>query len=236
MINKAQLLEIIERYHLNGIVETVKWNIKNKNLNIRFMVPNQDAIGELNFPINLPDCELGIYNTSRLLKLISILDKEILLSIENETNPKLKLEDSLYTLFYSLADTDIIPDIPEVNTPSFGISFKLTAETAKLFDKAKSALGSDVKEVFQIQTFYKESVPHVKIILGEPNSHSNKIEFFIEAIFEGVPSDILMFSSLYFDEILTANKDKEGECFLSEEGLMYIKYDDVYYYLTKLEN
>jgi hypothetical protein len=236
MIKKDQLVEIIEKYHLNGVVETVKWKVEDNKLLIDFIVPNQDALGQLVSSIELPNCEIGIYNTSRLLKLLSILDKEVLISIENQINPKLKIEDANYTLYYSLADTDIIPDVPEVNIPKFDVEFKINNDVSKLFNKAKSALGAETKEVFQIFSCYKDTSHQVKIILGDPNSHSNKIEFYVEAIFEGVPSSTLMFSSAYFSGILDANKDKEGTCYLSEEGLMYIKYDDVYYYLTKLED
>lgn len=238
MIKKDQLIDLIEKYHLNGIVETVKWTIKNKNLSIKFISPNQDMIGEVLCPFDLEDVDLGIYNTSQLIKLISILDKDLILTIEKENKipTKLKIEDSNYTLFYSLADTSIIQSIPEVNTPKYDIEFKIDSNMARLFEKAKNALGSNVKEIFTIQSFYKESSPHVKIILGEPNSYSNKVEFFVEAAFEGVPSEILTFSSAYFKEILNINKDKEGRGYISEQGLMYIKYDDVYYYLTKLEN
>lgn len=238
MIKKDQFVNLIEKYHLNGIVETVKWTVKDKILTIKFISPNQDMIGEIQYPFEIENVELGIYSTSQLLKLISILDKDLILTIEKEGKipTKLKIEDSNYTLFYSLADTSIIQSVPTVNEPQYDIDFKLTSDIARLFEKAKNALGSNVKETFTIQSFYKESSPHVKITLGEPNSYSNKIEFFAEANFNGIPNEPLTFSSSYFKEILNNNKDKEGICYISEQGLMYIKYNDVFYYLTKLEN
>lgn len=237
MLKKEQFLEIIDKYHLNGVIEKVGWNIKDNNLTIDFISPNQDMIGKLRCPFESADVSLGIYDTSKLIKLISILDKELLLSIEKERDipTKLKIEDTNYTLFYSLADTSIISSVPNVKEPQYEITFKVNSTSAKLFEKAKNALGSDIKEVFTIQSFYKDESPQVKLVLGELNSHSNKIEFFIESNFEGVPSNPIMFSSLYFKEILNANKDKEGVCYLSEQGLMKVDFGDVLYYLTQLD-
>ena len=45
MINKILLQSIINKYYL-GINETVKWKISNGQLEIRFMTPSQDVIGE----------------------------------------------------------------------------------------------------------------------------------------------------------------------------------------------
>ena len=36
MISKLDLQSIINKYYLSGLNETVKWDIKDKNLNIKF--------------------------------------------------------------------------------------------------------------------------------------------------------------------------------------------------------
>jgi hypothetical protein len=36
MINKADLVSIISKYYLNGLIESVKWEIEDQNLTIKF--------------------------------------------------------------------------------------------------------------------------------------------------------------------------------------------------------
>jgi hypothetical protein len=81
MINKPELLSIISKYHLNGLNEAVRWEIKNNKLIIKFTSPDRSMIGVVtcdNF--ELEDSSVGISNTTQLNKLLAI------------TNGYLKLE------------------------------------------------------------------------------------------------------------------------------------------------
>ena len=49
MISKLDLQSIINKYYLDGLNEAVKWEIKDKNLNIKFTSPSREMIGEVNF-------------------------------------------------------------------------------------------------------------------------------------------------------------------------------------------
>ena len=78
MINKNDLQSTIGKYHLNGLVESVKWTIVDNALTIDFQSPYKDMIGRLNhtsFP--LTDAEVAIYDTSKLNKLLSITSGEV---------------------------------------------------------------------------------------------------------------------------------------------------------------
>ena len=55
MIKKLNLVENIEKYHLNGIVESVKWNISNNKLHVDFVSPHQDLVGHVECDIKLED-------------------------------------------------------------------------------------------------------------------------------------------------------------------------------------
>lgn len=48
MISKHDLQSVIGKYHLNGLVESVKWTIEDNALNIDFQSPNKDMIGHVN--------------------------------------------------------------------------------------------------------------------------------------------------------------------------------------------
>jgi hypothetical protein len=66
MINKLELQSVINKYFLNGMVESVKWNIEDNALTIDFQSPNKDMIGcvkHTNFP--LENSEIAVYDTSK---------------------------------------------------------------------------------------------------------------------------------------------------------------------------
>ena len=65
-MQKQTLTSVIDKYHLNGIVESVKWNIKDKNITVDFITPMKNLVGKVISPnFDLDDTDLGIYNTSQ---------------------------------------------------------------------------------------------------------------------------------------------------------------------------
>jgi hypothetical protein len=71
-MDKLHLVSTFEKYYLNGTVERVKMQVKDKNVAINFVAPNKDLVGCVNASeFELEDTELGIYDTSQLLKLIN---------------------------------------------------------------------------------------------------------------------------------------------------------------------
>ena len=113
MISKLQLQSIIEKYHLNGLIENVKWEInKDKQLTINFMSPSREMIGKVtteSFP--LPESAIGINNTTQLDKLLAITNGDLVLDYvkEGKIITKLLVADEQFNLNYTLADLLTIP-------------------------------------------------------------------------------------------------------------------------------
>ena len=79
MINKLKLQSIINKYYL-GTNESVKWVINDNSLNIDFMTPTKDVIGNVVCnDFQLEDSKLAIYDTKKLQNLISICSGDLLL-------------------------------------------------------------------------------------------------------------------------------------------------------------
>jgi hypothetical protein len=225
MINKLDLVANIERYYLNGTVESVKWNVASNKLNIDFVSPNQDLVGHVECDVELEDGTLGIFNTSGLLKMLSILDMDILVNVDKQHKvpTKLLIEDSNFSLQYSLADPFIIQTTPSISEPTYEVTFNINSEFIMRFAKAKGALGSNIKEIFRISTSIDEdNNKQVKLLLGEPTSHSNKVEFTTEASFNEMHIGFLSFNSAYMKEILNASKDDlvDAKGYISTQGLL----------------
>lgn len=240
MIEKLNLVSNIEKYHLGGVVESVKWTFSGGKMVVNFVSPNQDLVGSVICNMEMEDGIIGIFNTNALLKMINILDKEINVNVEKQFQAPVKLliEDPNFSLQYSLADPFIIQNAPTINEPAYDVFFRIDLDFIQRFSKAKSALGPNVKEVFKISCVEsKKGGKEVKLILGEPTSHSNKIEFSTVAEFETLSTKALSFNSAYVKEILNANKaETEGaKGYLSFEGMLKLDFGNATYYLPELQ-
>lgn len=241
-MNKSKLVLVIEKYHLNGNVESVKWNVKDKTLNIRFITPNKNLIGEITLPnFELDDSEIGIYNTSQFLRLIKVTDDYIELSLNKGNYGKsieLLIKDNQFDLSYYLSDLSLIEEVPSVNEP---IDYDATIEVYKdfigKFLSAKKALG-DIKR-FTVQSHLVDGKMEILFLLGDDAAYSNKIKFSepAEALF-GLNE--LPFPADYFKDILDANQGADkGVIKISNEGLLTISFteDDIEskYFLVRLQ-
>lgn len=225
-MEKQYLLSVIDKYYLNGLVEKVKWSIKNNVLNVKLISENKDMMGEISAnEFDLENDEIAIYNTSQLYKLVNITGQEILLSYkkQHKITTKLLIADNKYNLEYSLSDTLLIPKSPSVNEPEYNSQFNIDKELIDTFIKAKKAI-SESETVTIESTIDNLSTEIVKFIIGEPNDYSHKIEFVIVA----PNSDItvpLKFNSTYIKEIFDNNKDAEiATGYISELGLMKLTF------------
>lgn len=221
-MNKQYLLSIIDKYHLNGIVEGVRWNVKDKVINIAFNAPNKDMMGFIKASdFELEDCEIAIYITSTLYKLLNITEQNLLLSLHREqtTATKLLIADTEYNLEYVLANNMMVSKGGTVNDVEFEYSFKLDKEFIDKYIKAKKSVAT---ELLSISADNKQ----VTFILGENNNYSNKVEFFTPTDYESKLTP-LFFNADYVREIFDCNREiTSGECKVCKDGLMEISIID----------
>ena len=66
-MNKLSLNSFIQKYHLGGNVNSVKWNSDGTKLSPRFISGDKSLLGELTLgKQKLPEFEVGVYDTSLL--------------------------------------------------------------------------------------------------------------------------------------------------------------------------
>lgn len=225
-MDKSHLVTTLEKYYLNGTVERVKIQVENKNVTVRFVAPNKDLVGTVvASDFELEDSELGIYDTSQLLKLINITNSFVTLETIKEHNipTKLLVADNEYNLEYVLADTTMIPNVPTVDEPVYDIKAEIDLEFITKFIKAKKAIDT---EVFSVDANYDEAKAKVvRFVLGGDASYTNKITFTVPASYEGIHTKQLQFNINYLREILDTNKDlTSGKLRICTEGLMRIDF------------
>ena len=226
MIHKLTLQSIISKYYLNGMIESVKWSIKDESLNIKFMLPTRDMIGELTFDgLKITDTELAIFNTTQLNKLIGITQGTLLLDVvENgKVANRLNIQDNQYNLTYALADTLLIGKVGSVDEPSgYNIEASLNNEQIIALIKAKSALPDTNHIIINSSTNF-DGDSTLDFILGDSGEYSNKITYSIASTNNSEIS--LPFDAEVLKEILSANKDAEsGVLNIFDGGLMKLHF------------
>ena len=243
-MNKQTLISVLDKYHLNGIVESVKWSIKDKNVTINFITPMKNLVGKITSPnFDLEDSDVGIYNTSQFYKLVKIMDSTVVLSLTKSpygTPLELTLADNQYDLNYYLSDLMLIETAPAINEPdSYDAEADIDSDFISKFANAKKALG-DVKQFTVKDELNNENMKDLVIVIGDGNGYANKIKFKTkcESLFglneTPFPADVMM-------ELLKANEEADsGKIQISNEGLMKISFKEgsieSTYYLVRLSN
>lgn len=221
-MNKTRITRFISKYNLAGLVESVSWKTDGSKLTTRFIADDKTVLGEIvldNFTFE--DAELGIYTTSNLNKMLSVLGDDIDLEVQKveDKSISLGLSSDSTKVAYQLADLSVIPNVPELKSlPPFDIEIDLDGKFIDKFVKAKNAL-SDV-DTFTVLT----EKGNLNLVVGYSNVNSNRITF--KAV-EGYDGDVkpISFSAKYLKEILTANKEAtSAKLLVSTKGLAHIQF------------
>ena len=221
MVNKSTLTSVISKYYLNGLNNQVKWRIKDNQLTV-YAGSNGRLCKVQHNNFNLEDAELGVFDTHKLSKLISITNGELNISLEKikAVYTKMHIADLNFDLTYSLADILILGKNTYYEDPEeFEIEIDLTREDIDYLIKAKGAL-ADVNNMLITTTTDMDGTNICEIIFGDNTGFSNKITYQLRGnITKG---DIqIPFDSDIFKDILSANKDMEsGTLKISEVGML----------------
>lgn len=226
MINKSQLSSVISKYYLNGLNNQVKWRIKDNTLTIYAGEAGRVCkVVANNFP--LEDAELGIFDTNKLNKLLSITNGDLIISLEKikAIYTKMYIQDSNYNLTYSLADTLILgKNIWYEDAENLDIEIDLTNEDVDALIKAKNALG-EVDSMLITTTTDFDGNNVCEFIFGDNTGFSNKITYQVQGGIIENNSLSIPFNSDIFKDILNNNKDMDFcSLKLSNTGVLKIEF------------
>ena len=118
-MNKQKLTGFIDKYSLGNNIESVPWVVKNNTISTDFVSEDRTLLGKATLNnIDLDDCEIGIYNTSQLQKMVAVLGNEVDIDLKKVEDRAIALHmtDNDVSLNYMLADLDIIPKAPKLKT------------------------------------------------------------------------------------------------------------------------
>ena len=180
---------------------------------------------------DFPNGEFGIYTTSQLKGLLSVLDEAI--SVEEVTGA-VKFSDKGTKVQYMLAAPSVIPAVPDLKAlPPFDVEVTLNDDFINKFIKSKGALSDADTFTFTSKAGKSE------IILGYSSINSNRISIDVAT---NSTEDIepIAFSAKYLKAILMANKgSKTSSLKISSKGLSHVSFVDgdytSNYYLVEIK-
>ena len=225
-MNKQKLTGFVEKYSLGNTIESVPWSIKNNTLTTEFVSEDRTLLGSVTLnSFDIDDAEMGIYNTTQLQKMISVLGSDVNVNLKkaDERSIAIDMTDGDVSLNYMLADLDIIPKAPKLKTlPDTTVVIDINNDFITKFVRAKNALSES-------DNFTVISNNITQIIIGESDSNTNKININVKTESSQKMSAI-SFNANYLKEILAANRDHtEGKMEVCAGGLAILTFSNADY-------
>ena len=237
-MNKTRLVRFINKYYLNGTVNSVVLNSKSDKLSARFISGDKTLLGELSMDKSqIEECEIGVYNTEQLTKLLSVLDDDINVSINTSGGKSisLKISDAHSTVNYMLSDVSVINKPPQMKQiPEFDLEIDVTPQFISKFIAGKGALSET--DNFTVITDGTDT----KLVIGYSSVNTNRVTIPVTTS-KSDNIENVSFNANLFREVLHANKECESAKFeVSGDGLSRItfKVDDYTstYYLVSVQD
>ena len=218
-MEKVKFDGFINRYNLGGEVESVMVKSNDTNLSVRMISDDKTLLGDVTVAESeFPNGEFGIYTTSQLKGLMSVLDNTIDVT---EVTGALKFSDKGTKMQYMLAAPSVIPAVPDLKAlPPFNVQITLDNDFVNKFIKSKGALADADTFTFTCKDGKGE------IILGYSSINSNRISISVDCTCEG-DVDPIAFSAKYLKAILLANKGSSTSSMdISSQGLAKLSFTD----------
>ena len=104
-MEKQSLNRLVSKYNLACLVESVKWESKDGSLTTSFISDDKSVLGSVSMKdFDSTDATFGVYDTTKLTKMLSVLGDDIEFSI-NDIDGKsvsLKFKDGSTSVNYML--------------------------------------------------------------------------------------------------------------------------------------
>ena len=235
-MNKSKLVSFINKYYLNGTVNSVVLNSNSntKQLSTRFISGDKNLLGEVTMEDwDFETSEIGVYSTDQFIKLLGVLDEDIRVHLTKAGDKaiSLRVTDSNSAVNYMLSDTTIINAPPQMKqVPEFEIEIDVTPQLITKFISGKSALSDE--EYFTVIS----DGQNTKLVIGYASVNTNRVTIPVTTN-KNSSIENTSFNANLFKEVLSANKECESATlYVSGEGLSKItfKIDDysATYYLV----
>ena len=230
-MQKTKLDRFIQKYNLNGNVNSVKWTSKDDTLATTFVTSDKSLMGSVKVDnVQFDEGDVGVYTTDLLQKLLGVLGDDVTLNVSKfgDKAVSLKVKNGTVSVDYTLSDLSVIPDPPTLKrVPEFQTKIKIDSHFIETFIKGKSAL-SDA------ETFTLITGDETQVVIGYASTNTNRVNIPVETTTNGL-TDNISFNANLFRDVLSANKECTSAVLeVSNDGLLRVNfkvddYDSTYY-------
>ena len=225
-MDKQTLMGFVNRFHLGGQTQSAPVVSTKDTLSCSFINSAKSCVGDIVLSKNgFGDYEMGLYEIQDLIKLLNVLDGELVVEANKVGDVVSQLVISQKSnntkVNYGLARLDVVSKQPDLtNIPDYDLELKLDKQFISSFISGKGAL-SDVA-TFAILS---DGVD-VKVVIGYSSStQSNKVTIPVETKKISSFDDAVFFDADTFKEVLIANKDCESATLhVSNAGLAKVNF------------
>jgi len=230
-MQKTKLDRFIQKYNLNGNVNSVKWTSKDDTLATTFVTSDKSLMGSVKVDnVQFDEGDVGVYTTDLLQKLLGVLGDDVTLNVSKfgDKAVSLKVKNGTVSVDYTLSDLSVIPDPPTLKrVPEFQTKIKIDSHFIETFIKGKSAL-SDA------ETFTLITGDETQVVIGYASTNTNRVNIPVETTTNEL-TDNISFNANLFRDVLSANKECTSAVLeVSNDGLLRVNfkvddYDSTYY-------
>jgi len=230
-MQKTKLDRFIQKYNLNGNVNSVKWTSKDDVLQTTFVTSDKSLMGSVKVDnVQFEDGDMGVYTTDLLQKLLGVLGDDVTLNVSRfgDKAVSLKVKNGTVSIDYTLSDLSVIPDPPTLKrVPEFQTNIKIDSHFIDTFIKGKAALS-------EAETFTLTSGNKTQVVIGYASTNTNRVNIPVETTTNGLTENI-SFNANLFRDVLSSNKECTSAVLeVSNDGLLRINfkvddYDSTYY-------
>ena len=231
-MNKSGLKRFIQKYNLNGNVNSVRWKSDNNKLITSFVTPDKTLLGTVSMDnFNFESTELGVYYTDQLQKLLGVVGDTVDLNLTkvDERAVSMNVTDGGVSIDFVLSDLSVISEPPTLKRlPEFTTSIKVDAKFIDTFIKGVGSLND--ADTFSIINKNGK----VSVVIGYSKTNTNRVTIPVETETCDLTGTI-SFDANLFKEVLVANKEcSSASLEVSNEGLARIRfkvdeYDSLYH-------
>jgi len=238
-MEKSKFERFVSKYNLGGSCESVLYKVEGQTLTTRAISDDKNVLCEVVAPsMGFEDGEYPVYETAKLRSLLGVVGESLSVNTKKSGEKFVGLEfsDSNSDVTFVLADTSVIPNVPDLKKlPPFDLTIDMDEQFVTTFVKAKGAL-SDV-ETFAVMSEGTDETANV--VLGFSSLNTNRVKLKAKTT-EAVELKPASFSAKYLREILVANKDaKGGKLEISSKGLARTSFEvdgiKSTYYLVQID-
>ena len=220
-MQKTKLDRFIQKYNLNGNVNSVKWTSKDDTLATTFVTSDKSLMGSVKVDnVQFDEGDVGVYTTDLLQKLLGVLGDDVTLNVSKfgDKAVSLKVQNGTVSVDYTLSDLSVIPDPPTLKrVPEFQTNIKIDSHFIETFIKGKSAL-SDA------ETFTLITGDETQVVIGYASTNTNRVNIPVETTTNGL-TDNISFNANLFRDVLSANKECTSAVLeVSNEGLARVNF------------